>query len=306
MKKHKSLILLGSFLLIATALVAAPEAPNAGYRPMLSILETVMWVMAGATLASGFFVLVRINHFVMRKELEDLQRAQGITPTPAVEKPSIWKRIGERLHKDVPLEEEKSILFEHEFDGIRELDNKLPSWWVWMFYLSMGIAVVYLTYYHILGIGDSSHERYAKQMERGEEQRAAYLKSVASLVNEDNAEPLTDASSLAAGRSIFQENCIACHGPEAQGAAVGPNLVDEYWLHGGGVKNIFKTVKYGVPTKGMIAWQSQLTPVKIHQVSSYIWSLQGTTPANAKAAEGEPYTPDAPSEEDTGELSDLE
>lgn len=306
MKKHKSLILLGSFLLIATTLVAAPDAPNAGYRPMLSILETVLWVMAGATIASGFFVLVRINHFVMRKELEDLQRAQGIEPQKPVEKPSIWKQLGERLHKDVPIEEEKSILFEHEFDGIRELDNKLPSWWVWMFYLSIGIAVVYLGYYHVLGMGDSSHERYAKQVERGEEQRAAYLKSVASLVNEDNAEPLTDASSLAAGRSIFQENCVACHGPEAQGAAVGPNLSDEYWLHGGGVKNIFKTVKYGVPTKGMIAWQSQLTPVKIHQVASYIWSLQGSSPDNPKAAEGDKYVPETTATDPGTELSTLE
>lgn len=306
MKKQKSLILLASLLLVATAVAAAPDAPSAGGRPLLSILETILWVMAGATMASGFFVLVRINHFVMRKELEDLQRAQGIEPEVAVEKPSIWKRIGEKLHKDVPIEEEKSILFEHEFDGIRELDNKLPSWWVWMFYLSMGIAVVYLSYYHVLGIGDSSHERYAKQVERGEAQRAEYLKSVASLVNEENAEPLTDASSLAAGRSIFQENCIACHGAEAQGAAVGPNLTDEYWLHGGGVKNIFKTVKYGVPTKGMIAWQSQLTPVKIHQVSSFIWSLQGTSPDNPKAPEGEPFTPDAPTEEASTELSSLE
>jgi cytochrome c oxidase cbb3-type subunit 3 len=293
MKKFiRQISIIATLLVVATVVaIAAPsEAPNAGSHPMLDLLYQVLWVAAGATITSAFFVLVRLNSVVMKQELEDLRAEKGLPPTQKVTKKStFWSRIAKALHNDVPIEKEKSILFEHEFDGIRELDNKLPSWWVWMFYITTAMGIAYFTYYEVLQIGDSSAEKYAKEMEAGRIQHEAYLKSVASLVNESNAEMLTDASDLAQGKAIFEENCVACHGTVGQGAAVGPNLADNYWLHGGGIKNVFKTVKYGVPAKGMIAWQTQLNPVKIHKVASYIWSLQGSNPDNPKEAQGEEY-----------------
>lgn len=293
MKKFiRQISIIVTLLVVATVVaVAAPsEATSTGGNPMLDILYQVLWVAAGVTIASAFFVLVRLNNVVMKQELEDLRAEKGLPPTETVAKKStFWSRIGKALHNDVPIEKEKSILFEHEFDGIRELDNKLPSWWVWMFYITTAAGIIYFTYYEVLQIGDSSAEKYAKEMEAGRIQHEAYLKSVASLVNESNAEMLTGASDLAQGKAIFEENCVACHGAVGEGAAVGPNLADNYWLHGGGIKNVFKTVKYGVPAKGMIAWQTQLNPVKIHQVSSYIWSLQGSNPANPKEPQGEEY-----------------
>jgi cytochrome c oxidase cbb3-type subunit 3 len=143
-------------------------------------------------------------------------------------------------------------------------------------------------YYHWSGNDWSSDKEYAMAMEEAEIQKAAYLDRMANLVNENSVEVLTDAQSLAEGAEIFKANCLACHGAAGEGG-VGPNMTDEYWVHGGGIKNIFKTIKYGVPEKGMISWKSQLKPVAMQKVSSYILTLQGTNPPNAKAPEGEKW-----------------
>ena len=192
MKKFiRQIFIITTLLVVATVVsVAAPsEATNAGHTPMLDILYQVLWIAAGATIASAFFVLVRLNSVVMKQELEDLRAEKGLPPLEkAASKSTFWSRIGKALHNDVPIEKEKSILFEHEFDGIRELDNKLPSWWLWMFYITTAMGIIYFTYYEVLQIGDSSAEKYAKEMEAGRIQHEAYLKSVASLVNESNAE----------------------------------------------------------------------------------------------------------------------
>ena len=186
----------------------------------------------------------------------------------------------------IPLEREHEVMMDHEYDGIRELDNNLPPWWVWMFYVTIAFAFVYMVYFHVLPYGQSQEEQYIAEVEAAEEAKAAYLAMAKNLVDESNVEMLSTESDLNAGKAIFVEKCQQCHAADG-GGGVGPNLTDEYWIHGGSIQDIFKTVKYGVPAKGMISWESQLRPNEMAQVSSYIKSLMGTQPANPKEPQGD-------------------
>lgn len=175
------------------------------------------------------------------------------------------------------------IASNHDFDGIQEYDNDLPPWWKYMFYASIVFAVGYMLHYHVFRTGALQIEEYEMEM-----QEAALIAS--RNVEDPNAvtnfEVLTEAAALEAGKAIYLQNCAACHGQAGEGT-VGPNLTDEYWLHGGNVNEIFKTVKFGVPSKGMVPWQGKLTKDQMLEVSSYILSLQGSNPANGKEAQGE-------------------
>ncbi|MGY6560903.1 MAG: cbb3-type cytochrome c oxidase N-terminal domain-containing protein [Luteibaculaceae bacterium] len=196
--------------------------------------------------------------------------------------------FGFKLTDHVAIENEKDILLDHDYDGIKELDNNLPPWWVYMFYATMVFAVVYIAWFHVLPYGMSQEEEYIAQMEEGERQKELYLAIVGNKIDESSVELLTDQPSLNAGKDIYIANCMACHANDL-GGGVGPNLVDNYWLHGGSVQDVFKVIKYGVPTKGMIPWQGNLTPLQMQQVTSYILSMQGTEPANPKDPQGELY-----------------
>lgn len=199
-------------------------------------------------------------------------------------KASVLAKLSQILTKSTPVEREKDIMFDHDFDGIKELDSKIPPWFSWLFILTIIFAAYYMIDYHIIGSGQVQQEEYAQEVKIASLEREALIKSGA-FVNEETVTLLTDAAVLDAGKTIFQTNCIACHAADG-GGIVGPNLTDDYWIHGGGIKNIFKTVKYGVVEKGMIAWQTQLSPNQIQEVASYIMSLHGTTPANPKQPEG--------------------
>jgi cytochrome c oxidase cbb3-type subunit III len=171
----------------------------------------------------------------------------------------------------------------HDFDGIQEYDNDLPPWWKYLFYVTIVFAVGYMLHYHVFRTGPLQEEEYEMEM-----QQAALL--AAQNADDPNAvtnyQVLTDAAALESGKSLYIQNCAACHGQAGEGT-VGPNLTDEYWIHGGDVNDIFKTIKYGVPSKGMVPWQGKMTKDQMLEVSSYILSLQGTNPPNAKEAQGE-------------------
>ncbi|WP_230680248.1 c-type cytochrome [Pontibacter rufus] len=171
----------------------------------------------------------------------------------------------------------------HDFDGIQEYDNDLPPWWKTMFYVSIVFAIGYMLYFHVFNSGALQAEEYEQEM-----QQAALFTAKAN--NDPNAKTdytvLTDAAALENGKKTFIQNCAACHGQNAEGM-VGPNLTDEYWLHGGDVNDLFHTIKFGVPAKGMVAWQGRLGKTQILEVASYILSLQGSNPANAKEPQGE-------------------
>jgi len=194
-------------------------------------------------------------------------------------------KIRQALTKSTPIEREEEIMFDHDFDGIKELDSKVPPWFSWLFILTIIFAIYYMLHYHVFGTGELMYEEYNQEVVAATLEREALMKSGA-FVNENTVELLSEPSELEAGKAIFEANCIACHASDG-GGIVGPNLTDKYWIHGGGIKNVFKVIKYGVVEKGMIAWQTQLNPNQMQEVASYVLSLQGTTPAAPKQPEGE-------------------
>lgn len=191
------------------------------------------------------------------------------------------KLVGSR-----PIEEEHDIIIDHNYDGIKELDNSLPPWWLYGFYASIVFAAIYLLRYHVFN-GDNQYEELETEYAEAKVAIEAYKKTAKNLVDVNTVELLTDATDLANGRKIFEVNCVACHKADG-GGGIGPNLTDENWILGGGIKNVFRTVSEGGRDgKGMISWKQSLKPLEMAQVSSYLLQFQGTTPAEPKAAEGE-------------------
>lgn len=202
-------------------------------------------------------------------------------------KVSAFQELKQKFYGLKPIEEEKSLLIDEDYDGIQELNNTVPPWFNVLFLATIIFAIVYLLDYHVFKTGKLPLQEYNDEVRAAELQREELIRTGA-FINESNVAFLKDAESLSEGKNIYTINCIPCHGGKGEGI-VGPNLTDEYWIHGGGIKNIFKTVKYGVPVKGMISWQTQLNPKKMQQVASYVISLQGTNPAGGKAPEGNLY-----------------
>jgi cytochrome c oxidase cbb3-type subunit 3 len=215
------------------------------------------------------------------------------TLSPEIEKsvtPKVKTRtILDKLNDTVEIEKEGQILLDHDYDGIKELDNNLPPWWKYGFYLTILVAVVYLLNYHVLHFSPLQADEYKASVKKAESEIAEYMKTSANNVDESSVKELTDAKEIANGRDLFLANCAACHGRAGEGT-VGPNLTDDYWLHSGSVKDIFKTIKYGWPDKGMKSWKEDLSAVQIAQVTSFIRSLKGTNPPKAKEKQGDLYS----------------
>ncbi len=184
-------------------------------------------------------------------------------------------------------------LMDHEADGIQELDNLLPRWWVWLFNLTIAFAVLYMVYYHVLGMGDLQAAEYQKEWKRGEELKSASIAKFEA--NIASLEPSTNAVLLAEGNRLFATYCAPCHRADG-GGLVGPNLCDDYWIHGSNYVDTVKTIINGVPAKGMLAWRGVLTPDQIKGVSSYIYTLRGSNPKNPKPPENTVTEPTGPSE----------
>ncbi|WP_152287036.1 cbb3-type cytochrome c oxidase N-terminal domain-containing protein [Flavicella marina] len=198
-----------------------------------------------------------------------------------------WKSLVQALSKTKPISEEKDIILEHDYDGIKELDNDLPPWWLYMFYATIVFAGVYLGYYELLG-GQSTQEEYIEQVAIAKAEVEAYKKTVKT-IDLSNMEASADAGALSKGKKLFKQNCAACHMVDGRGS-IGPNLTDEYWILGGGIKNVYNTISNGGRDgKGMIAWKNSFSPEKIQQIANYVISLQGTNPENAKAPEGDKW-----------------
>lgn len=182
-------------------------------------------------------------------------------------------------------------LLDHNFDGIQEYDNPLPKWWLWLFYGTIIFSIGYMPYYHGFG-GPSSTEEYQAEVAAAEAFQKANAPApvvAGSRNGGDSSAPgaqAAAASDVGAGESIYKANCVACHGQLGEGG-IGPNLTDEYWLHGNSQEDLLKVVRDGVIEKGMVAWKSVLSPSKINNVVAYLQTLEGTNPANGKAPQGE-------------------
>jgi cytochrome c oxidase cbb3-type subunit 3 len=212
-----------------------------------------------------------------------------LTTVKKVKAKKVESKLLLSLTDAVAVEEEESILLDHDYDGIKELDNNLPPWWKYGFYLTIVTSVIYLVHFHVLKTGDLQGKEYDNAIAQAKIEVDEFMKTSANNVDENTVKVLTEASDIASGKDLFMANCVACHGKGGEGT-VGPNLTDDYWIHGGSIQDLFKTLKYGWVEKGMKAWKDDLSPMQIAQVASYIKTLNGTNPPNPKAPQGDLYT----------------
>ncbi|WP_339656578.1 cbb3-type cytochrome c oxidase N-terminal domain-containing protein [uncultured Maribacter sp.] len=269
---------------------------DSGDKPAFLVYPTLMFGFMALILllliAIAFIVQAIEN--VLYHTLDEEAKARYLS---AKEEKWEWtwgKNMYNKMLGSKPMEDEVEIILDHNYDGIRELDNKLPPWWVYLFYASIVFAVVYLVRFHIYN-DYTQDEEYAQEVATAQLEIEEYKKTAKGLVDANTVELLTDASDLNAGKTIFESNCVACHMADG-GGGIGPNLTDQNWILGGGIKNVFHTISEGGRDgKGMIAWKQNLKPVEIAQVASYVLSFEGTTAANPKAAEGDIWVdPNAP------------
>lgn len=259
------------------------KIPEWVFNPTVYLVAVLFFVMLLTV-----YVLYRVNMSMLKalnpakeKSVVELE-AEAI----AEKKPTWLRKVYLKLVDSVPVEKEKDVMLDHDYDGIKELDNNLPPWWKYGFYVTIVFAFCYLLFYHVVDAGKLQAAEYSEEVRVAEEERTARLKASADNVTEENVMALTDAALITSGKANYEKLCAACH-LASGGGQVGPNLTDNYWLHGGGIKNIFKTITNGVPAKGMIAWKAQLSPKQIQEVASYIITLQGSKPADGKEQQGE-------------------
>ncbi|MEN9349381.1 MAG: hypothetical protein RL372_359 [Bacteroidota bacterium] len=260
------------------SVTAALVTPNMG-----GLSDTALWALL-SVIGLEFLVLLWLL-FHLKSLLKFEFEHVDIVKDAHVKKPSRFLIWWNQINKFRPVHEEADIDLGHDYDGIRELDNRLPPWWLYGFYLCIVFAGIYLYRNHVSHAAPSSKEELTMSLEAAAIEKEAYLKKAANKVDENTVTYLSDASSLEAGKKIFTTTCAACHAADG-GGMVGPNLTDSYWIHGGSIVDIFKTIKYGWPEKGMKSWQEDYSPVQMAQLSSYVKSLTGTKPAKAKEPQG--------------------
>lgn len=246
----------------------------------------IFWWLIVVNLFLFFLILVQVVvlRFLMKTVFQLPEKTFAAEAEQESKLAIFWRKLTDR----VPTEREADVMLDHNYDGIHELDNVLPPWWLWLFYGTVVYAVVYLVNVHVIRVWPSQAEEFNQEMAVANADVAAYKATMKGLVDENSVTLLTEPDGLAAGERIYTQNCTPCHGGALEGKeGLGPNLADAYWIHGGGIKNVFKTITYGVPAKGMIAWKAQMKPAEIQQVASYVLSRQGSAPPNGKAPEGQ-------------------
>lgn len=262
----------------------AQEAAVQGPVFISGIAESDFYLIIG-TIALELvviFALVGYIHLMLRL-MNGIQEAEP-DAVKAPEHSWFW----DKFNSAVSVEKEKDMLLDHNYDGIQELDNSLPPWWKYGFYLTIVIGFIYIYRFHISHQGPSQEEEFVAEMEKGEADKAAYLAKSANNVDESSVTMLVDAAALASGKELFVNNCAACHLADG-GGSVGPNLTDDYWIHGGSIKDVFKSIKYGWQEKGMKSWKDDFSPKQIQELSSFVKSLKGTKPVTGKEKQGDLY-----------------
>ena len=281
-------------VLFALVFMALEYFIDSGDRPAF-----IKYPLVSIFLAVFLFLQVAIEIVVLAIDrvtysiLTDAQRKQLDDAEALDFRESAWyKKLSSFFNKSKPIEEEGTILMNHDYDGIKELDNVLPPWWVNLFYACIVFALIYLVRFHILEGKDQKAE-FETEMAEAKLAVEEYKKTAKDLIDENTVAQLTEPGDIAAGKVVFQANCIPCHRPDA-GGAIGPNLTDEYWLLGGGIKNVFHTItEGGRDGKGMVAWKGTLKPSEIQLVASYVLSLKGSNPKEAKEPQGDVWVDDA-------------
>ncbi|MBP3943956.1 c-type cytochrome [Sphingobacteriaceae bacterium WQ 2009] len=265
---------------LAPALASLPSDLSLGSGNYYNDVMIIAVIVVLISVLAAAFVIQRAMSAILKLTMPELlQQEKAEKAQKKILQKARWNNIlGLR-----PISEEKDIMIDHDFDGITELDNPIPIWFNALFYSTVTFGIIYLLIYQVFGWGMNQDQEYVHEMAIAEKEKQAYLAQAANLIDESSIE--VNATMIAAGAAIFQANCAACHGDAGQGG-IGPNLADKFWIHGGEIKDVFKTVKYGVPDKGMVPWEQTLSPAQIAEVSNYVLSLRGTNPAGAKEAQG--------------------
>ncbi|TBW28011.1 cbb3-type cytochrome c oxidase N-terminal domain-containing protein [Gramella sp. KN1008] len=276
-------------VIIAEAVLETGDKTSFEAYPVLWLIMAVVLII-GIAIEVSIAALERMLYNSLKPEARE--RYEAAMATKKAEK-SWWRKVYEKMLDKKPLEKEEEIILDHNYDGIKELDNNLPPWWLYGFYASIIFAAIYLARYHIFD-GTTQKEEYLIEVTEAKAAVEEYKKNAKGLIDANTVELLTGEEDINAGKAIFEGNCAACHKIDG-GGGIGPNLTDSYWILGGGIKNVFNTISEGGRAgKGMVAWKTDLKPDEIAQVSSYVLSLHGTEPADAKEPEGELWVdPDA-------------
>lgn len=279
-------VITGLLLLAAPALFAqdatgdTANAVTTGAKTIAGMPSSTFYILATVMFLELFIILaLLINIKFLLKAEKDKITSETETAEEKANKLTWWDRFNALR----PVTEESSLDLGHDYDGIRELNNRLPGWWLYGFYGCILFAGVYLYRFHVSHTAPSSIQEYEQSVVRAESQLKEFIKKQGDAVDETNVKLLTGAEDLAAGKALFVKSCAACH-LESGAGIVGPNLTDDYWLHGNDIKSMFKVVRYGI--NAMPAWQTQMSNKQIAQVSSYIKTLHGTNPPNPKAPQG--------------------
>lgn len=221
-------------------------------------------------------------HLLTEEQKKQLEEAQSLPFTEG----AFYQSIMKKLTRSKEIEEEHDVMLDHDYDGIKELDNVLPPWWVNLFYFTIIFAFVYLVRFHIFNDYNQASE-FETEMAIAKAEVEKYKLTAPDLMDKEKVTLLTDATALAEGKSIFEAKCVACHKSDG-GGSIGPNLTDNHWILGGGIKNVFNTImEGGREGKGMVPWKTEIKPSDIQKVASYVLSLQGTNPKDGKTPEGD-------------------
>jgi cytochrome c oxidase cbb3-type subunit 3 len=278
-------------LLFAVVFAALEYFIDSGDRPAF-----IKFPMVALFLGVFLFLLIAIEividavdkvtyHLLTDEQKEQLANAQSVSFTES----KWYQNIVSKLTRSKEIEREEDIMLDHDYDGIKELDNVLPPWWVYLFYGTIIFSVIYLVRFHVVG-DYTQTEEFNKEIELAELEKSKLPKNASEEISYETVVAVTDAESLAKGKEIFNNACAACHKADG-GGLVGPNLTDKHWINGGGIKNIFKIISEGSKNNpSMVAWKSNLSSKDIQSVASYILTLEGSNPSGAKAAEGEIWT----------------
>jgi cytochrome c oxidase cbb3-type subunit III len=265
---------------------AASATPEAVSNTINGLAKTSFYALV-AVIGLELLIILSMLWFLRSLIAKEYSIVTAAKEAEVVKRRS-WKKWWLKVNRFRSMNEEQDIDLGHDYDSIRELDNKLPPWWLYGFYITIIFAGIYLWRYHVSHSAPLSVQEFEIAMSKAEEERSDNLKKAGSSVDENSVKILTAASDIDAGKKIFTTSCAPCHAADG-GGIVGPNLTDDYWLHGGKVNDVFKTIKYGVPEKGMQPWKGTFSPTQIAQLASYIKSIHGTKVANPKEPQGEVY-----------------
>lgn len=286
--KALTTLLVITLLFVAQTAAAQTDATAVKEVPNYGGLSASTYYMFLIVIVTEVLAILFLTFSIRRIHAELMPQAD-----PSVAKKSAisewWASLDKKVFtKAIPLEKEADHLLDHDYDGIKELDNALPPWWKYGFYFTIAVAFIYILNFHVLGRGESPTQEYVTEMNKAKAEKEIFEANNKDKVDENNV-PMADAAGIAAAKEIFITKCKPCHGEQGQGG-VGPNLTDDYWLHKGSLNDIFHTIKNGYPDKGMQSWANDFTPKQISFLASFIKSIHGTNPPNPKAPQGDLYT----------------